>query len=209
MTFDHSYLIFLTFFFLFGYFMGSIPFGLLLTKISGLGDIRNIGSGNIGATNVLRTGNKKIALLTLILDGTKGGLAIYVVNIFQSFIEFDFTDNINFFQSLVAVSAVIGHCFPIWLNFKGGKGVATGFGTIIFLNIYIGMIALLIWAAIAKLFRISSLSALISYLFIPILMFFFTSEKSFFIASVLISLICFLQHRENIKRLLNRSEAKI
>ena len=209
MTFDHSYLIFLTFFFLFGYFMGSIPFGLLLTKISGLGDIRNIGSGNIGATNVLRTGNKKIALLTLILDGTKGGLAIYVVNIFQSFIEFDFTDNINFFQSLVAVSTVIGHCFPIWLNFKGGKGVATGFGTIIFLNIYIGMIALLIWAAIAKLFRISSLSALISYLFIPILMFFFTSEKSFFIASVLISLICFLQHRENIKRLLNRSEAKI
>ena len=209
MTFDHSYLIFLTFFFLFGYFMGSIPFGLLLTKISGLGDIRNIGSGNIGATNVLITGNKKIALLTLILDGTKGGLAIYVVNIFQSFIEFDFTDNINFFQSLVAVSTVIGHCFPIWLNFKGGKGVATGFGTIIFLNIYIGMIALLIWAAIAKLFRISSLSALISYLFIPILMFFFTSEKSFFIASVLISLICFLQHRENIKRLLNRSEAKI
>lgn len=208
MIFDHSHLLFLSVF-LFGYFMGSIPFGLLLSKLSGLGDIRKIGSGNIGATNVLRTGNKKIALLTLILDGTKGGLAIYVVNIFQSFIEFDFTDNINFFQSLVAVSTVIGHCFPIWLNFKGGKGVATGFGTIIFLNIYIGMIALLIWAAIAKLFRISSLSALISYLFIPILMFFFTSEKSFFIASVLISLICFLQHRENIKRLLNRSEAKI
>ncbi len=209
MTFDHSYLIFLTIFFLFGYFMGSIPFGLLLTKISGLGDIRNIGSGNIGATNVLRTGNKKIALLTLILDGTKGGLAIYVVNIFPSFIEFDFTNNINFFQSLVAVSAVIGHCFPVWLNFKGGKGVATGFGTIIFLNIYIGVIALLIWAAIAKLFRISSLSALISYLFIPISMFFFTSEKSFFIASVLISLICYLQHRKNIKRLLNGSETKI
>ena len=209
MTFDHSYLLFLTIFFLFGYFMGSIPFGLLLTKISGLGDIRNIGSGNIGATNVLRTGNKKIALLTLILDGSKGALAIYIVNINTSFIEFDFSNNIDFFQSVVAVSAVIGHCFPIWLSFKGGKGVATGFGTIIFLNIYIGMIALLIWAAIAKLFRISSLSALISYLFIPILMFFFTSEKSFFIASVLISLICILQHRENIKRLLNRSEAKI
>ena len=208
MIFDHSHLLFLSVF-LFGYCMGSIPFGLLLSKLSGLGDIRNIGSGNIGATNVLRTGNKKIALLTLILDGTKGGLAIYVVSISPSFIEFHFTININFFQSLVAVSAVIGHCFPIWLNFKGGKGVATGFGTIIFLNMYVGVIALLIWVSIAKLFRISSLSALISYLFIPISMFFFTSEKSFFIASVLISLICYLQHRENIKRLLNGSEAKI
>ena len=209
MTLDYSHLLYLPVFFLFGYFMGSIPFGLLLTKISGLGDIRNIGSGNIGATNVLRTGNKKIALLTLILDGSKGGGAIYIVNISSAFIVSDFTDNIIFFQSLVAVSSVIGHCFPIWLNFKGGKGVATGFGTIIFLNIYVGVIALLIWVSIAKLFRISSLSALISYLFIPILMFFLTTEKSLFIASVLISLICFLQHRENIKRLLNRSEAKI
>ena len=208
MIFDHSHLFFLGVF-LFGYFMGSIPFGLLLSKLFGLGDIRKIGSGNIGATNVLRTGNKKIALLTLILDGTKGALAIYVVSISPSFIEFHLTNNINLFQSLVAVSAVIGHCFPIWLNFKGGKGVATGFGTIIFLNMYVGVIALLIWVSIAKLFRISSLSALISYLFIPISMFFFTSEKSFFIASVLISLICYLQHRENIKRLLNGSEAKI
>lgn len=208
MIFDHNHLLFLSVF-LFGYCIGSIPFGLLLSKLSGLGDIRKIGSGNIGATNVLRTGNKKIALLTLILDGTKGALAIYVVSISPSFIEFHLTNNINLFQSLVAVSAVIGHCFPIWLNFKGGKGVATGFGTIIFLNMYVGVIALLIWVSIAKLFRISSLSALISYLFIPISMFFFTSEKSFFIASVLISLICYLQHRENIKRLLNGSEAKI
>ena len=208
MIFDNSHLLFLSFF-LFGYFMGSIPFGLLLSKLFGLGDIRKIGSGNIGATNVLRTGNKNIAFLTLILDGTKGALAIYVVSVSQSFVEFNLANNINHFQSLVAVSAVIGHCFPIWLNFKGGKGVATGFGTIIFLNMYVGVIALLIWVSIAKLFRISSLSALISYLFIPISMFFFTSEKSFFIASVLISLICYLQHRENIKRLLNGSEAKI
>ena len=209
MTFDHSYLLFLTIFFLFGYFMGSIPFGLLLTKISGLGDIRNIGSGNIGATNVLRTGNKKIALLTLILDGSKGTLAIYIVNIYTSFIELDYSNNIDFFQSVVAVSAVIGHCFPIWLNFKGGKGVATGFGAIIFLNISVGVIALLIWVLIAKLFKISSLSALISYFFIPILMFFFASENTFLVASLLISLICFLKHKENIKRLINRSEVKI
>lgn len=209
MTFDHSYLLFLTIFFLFGYFMGSIPFGLLLTKISGLGDIRNIGSGNIGATNVLRTGNKKIALLTLILDGSKGALAIYIVDIYTSSIELDFSNNIDFFQSVVAVSAVIGHCFPIWLNFKGGKGVATGFGAIIFLNISVGVIALLIWVLIAKLFKISSLSALISYFFIPILMFFFASENTFLVASLLISLICFLKHKENIKRLINRSEVKI
>ena len=209
MTFDYSYLLFLTIFFLFGYFMGSIPFGLLLTKISGLGDIRNIGSGNIGATNVLRTGNKKIALLTLILDGSKGALAIYIVDIYTSSIELDFSNNIDFFQSVVAVSAVIGHCFPIWLNFKGGKGVATGFGTIIFLNISVGVIALLIWVLIAKLFKISSLSALISYFFIPILMFFFASENTFLVASLLISLICFLKHKENIKRLINRSEIKI
>ena len=209
MTFDHSYLLFLTIFFLFGYFMGSIPFGLLLTKISGLGDIRNIGSGNIGATNVLRTGNKKIALLTLILDGSKGVLAIYVVNIYTSFIELNYGNNIDFFQSVVAVSAVIGHCFPIWLNFKGGKGVATGFGAIIFLNISVGVIALLIWVLIAKIFKISSLSALISYFFIPILMFFFASENTFLVASLLISLICFLKHKENIKRLINRSEVKI
>ena len=209
MTFDHSYLLFLTIFFLFGYFMGSIPFGLLLTKISGLGDIRNIGSGNIGATNVLRTGNKKIALLTLILDGSKGALAIYVVNIYTSFNELGYGNNIDLFQSVVAVSAVIGHCFPIWLNFKGGKGVATGFGAIIFLNISVGVIALLIWVLIAKLFKISSLSALISYFFIPILMFFFASENTFLVASLLISLICFLKHKENIKRLINRSEVKI
>ena len=159
MIFDHSHLLFLSVF-LFGYFMGSIPFGLLLSKLSGLGDIRKVGSGNIGATNVLRTGNKKIALLTLILDGTKGALAIYIVSISQNIIEFNLTNNINLFQSLVAVSAVIGHCFPIWLNFKGGKGVATGFGTIIFLNMYVGVIALLIWLSIAKLFRISSLSGI-------------------------------------------------
>ena len=151
MIFDNSHLLFFSVF-LFGYFMGSIPFGLLLSKLSGLGDIRKIGSGNIGATNVLRTGNKKIALLTLILDGTKGALAIYLVNFFPSLMEFDFTKNINLFQSLVAVSAVIGHCFPMWLNFKGGKGVATGFGTIIFLNMYVGLIALLIWISICLLY---------------------------------------------------------
>ena len=157
----------------------------------------------------MRTGNKKLALLTLILDGIKGALAIYLVKLSLNYIPFTFSNDIKSFEAVVAISAVIGHCFPIWLYFKGGKGVATGFGVILFLNLFVGLTALLIWALIAKLFKISSMSALVSYFFVPILMFFLSSENTFFIASLLISSICYLQHRENIKRILNRSEAKI
>ena len=195
--------------FLFGYFVGSIPFGLILTKICGLGDIRKIGSGNIGATNVLRTGNKKIALLTLLLDGGKGALAIYLVTIFSYYLLMDKFNKIELYQCTVAISTVLGHCFPLWLKFKGGKGVATGFGVIITLNLYIGIVALLIWVFIAKVFKISSMSALISYLLLPIFMFYFETEYMYFLSSFVISLICFIQHKENIKRLINKSEPKI
>ena len=208
MTLDFNY-IFLTSIFLFGYFVGSIPFGLILTKISGLGDIRKIGSGNIGATNVLRTGNKKIALLTLLLDGGKGALAIYLVTIFSYYLLMDKFNKIELYQCTVAISTVLGHCFPLWLKFKGGKGVATGFGVIISLNLYIGIVALLIWVFIAKVFKISSMSALISYLLLPIFMFYFETEYMYFLSSFVISLICFIQHKENIKRLINKSEPKI
>ena len=208
MTLDFNY-IFLTSIFLFGYFVGSIPFGLILTKISGLGDIRKIGSGNIGATNVLRTGNKKIALLTLLLDGGKGALAIYLVTIFSYYLLMDKFNKIELYQCTVAISTVLGHCFPLWLKFKGGKGVATGFGVIITLNLYIGIVALLIWVFIAKVFKISSMSALISYLLLPIFMFYFETEYMYFLSSFVISLICFIQHKENIKRLINKSEPKI
>ena len=166
--------------FLFGYFIGSIPFGLILTKLSGLGDIRNIGSGNIGATNVLRTGNKKIALLTLILDGGKGALAIFITSLFFKFFLIRNFIDLEPLQSLVAVGAVIGHCFPVWLRFRGGKGVATGFGSIITLNFFVGLVALLIWITTAKIFKISSMSALLAYLLIPILMFFNSTENYFF-----------------------------
>ena len=195
--------------FLFGYFIGSIPFGLILTKLSGLGDIRNIGSGNIGATNVLRTGNKKIALLTLILDGGKGALAIFITSLFFNFFLIRSFIDLELFQSLVAVGAVIGHCFPVWLRFRGGKGVATGFGLIITLNIFVGLAALLIWIITTKIFKISSMSALLAYLLIPILMFFNSTENYFLIASLMISSICWFQHRENIRRLINGSEPKI
>ena len=208
MTYDLNYLVSVSIF-IFGYSLGSIPFGLILTRISGLGDIRKIGSGNIGATNVLRTGNKKIALFTLLLDGGKGALAIYLITIILP----KFFDNnfkmIEFYQCTVAISAVVGHCFPIWLRFKGGKGVATGFGVILSLNLNIGIVALLIWVLIAKVFKISSMSALIAYFLIPVLMFYYETEIIYFLSSFLISLVCFVQHRENIKRLINRSEPKI
>ena len=208
MTYDLNYLV-LGSIFIFGYFLGSIPFGLILTKISGLGDIRKIGSGNIGATNVLRTGNKKIALLTLLLDGGKGAVAIYLITIILPKVFDNNFYMVESYQCTVAISAVIGHCFPIWLKFKGGKGVATGFGVILSLNLNIGIVALVIWVLIAKVFKISSMSALITYFLIPILMFYYETEFIYFLSSFIISLICFVQHRENIKRLINRSEPKI
>ena len=208
MTYDLNYVV-LASIFLFGYFLGSIPFGLILTKISGLGDIRKIGSGNIGATNVLRTGNKKLALITLLLDGGKGAIAIYLITIISTKVFNNNFDIVEFYQCTIAISAVIGHCFPIWLRFKGGKGVATGFGVILSLNLIIGIVALLIWVLIAKVFKISSMSALIAYFLIPILMLYFETELIYFLSSLIISLICFVQHRENIKRLINRSEPEI
>ena len=208
MTYDLNYVV-LASIFLFGYFLGSIPFGLILTKISGLGDIRKIGSGNIGATNVLRTGNKKLALFTLLLDGGKGAIAIYLITIISTKVFNNNFDIVEFYQCTIAISAVIGHCFPIWLRFKGGKGVATGFGVILSLNLNIGIVALLIWVLIAKVFKISSMSALIAFFFIPIFMFYYETKFIYFLSSFLISLICFVQHRENVKRLINRSEPKI
>jgi len=209
MTFDINSFLILIFFSVFGYLVGSIPFGLILTKSSGLGDIRNIGSGNIGATNVLRTGNKKLAFITLIMDAGKGAFAIYLGVLLFNFLEISNFASLELLKSMIAILSVIGHCFPIWLKFKGGKGVATGLGAILFLNLTIGIIALLIWIIIAKLFKMSSLSALFTYFMIPILMYYYDKENSFFIASLLITIICWFQHRENIKRLLKGLEPKI
>lgn len=210
MIYDESFLIFLSLFFTFGYFVGSIPFGLILAKAYGLGDIRKIGSGNIGATNVLRTGNKKIALMTLLLDGIKGAFAIFITReAFNYEILTNLINDIIFFECVVGVAAVIGHCFPIWLKFRGGKGVATGFGIILCFDLLIGILSLITWLLIIKLFKISSLSALVSYFFIPIFIFLNSPENNIFISSIIISCICFFKHKENIKRLLTGSEPKI
>ena len=207
---DESFLIFLSLFFTLGYFVGSIPFGLILAKAYGLGDIRKIGSGNIGATNVLRTGNKKIALMTLLLDGIKGAFAIFITReAFNYEILTNLINDIIFFECVVGVAAVIGHCFPIWLKFRGGKGVATGFGIILCFDLLVGILSLITWLLIIKLFKVSSLSALVSYFFIPIFIFLNSPENNIFISSIIISCICFFKHKENIKRLLTGSEPKI
>jgi len=183
--------------FIFAYLLGSIPFGLLLTKFAGLGDIRDIGSGNIGATNVLRTGNKKLAAATLFLDGFKGALAVLIVQHFAPSLG-----------EIAALGALIGHMFPVWLKFKGGKGVATGIGVMLGLLWPAGIVMMLMWALMAKRFHISSLSALVAFGFLPIdVMIFGRTDMVLF--ALLIAALIFYTHRENIRRLFHKTEPKI
>ena len=182
---------------IFSYILGSIPFGLLISKIFGLGDIRSFGSGNIGATNVLRTGNKVAAALTLFFDICKGSLALIITKTF-------YTDLI--FLSFIAV--YLGHIFPIWLKFKGGKGVATFIGGLIVINYKVCIIYLLSWALITKIFKISSLSALMAFFIIFIYSIIF-EQKDFIILMSFFLVINFFTHRQNIIRLIKGEETKI
>lgn len=182
-----------------GYLLGSIPFGLLLTRWAGMGDIRDIGSGNIGATNVLRTGNKKIAIATLLFDMAKGLLAVLIFGALFA----------NAYAPILAgVAAFIGHCFPVWLDFKGGKGVATYFGIIFAFSPAIGVIAGVIWLTSAFLSRYSSLSALVTATLVPLAFLVFAMPNHFF-AAALIGLLIFWRHKENIDRLRKGTESKI
>ena len=182
----------------FGYFCGSIPFGLLITKFAGAGDIRKIGSGNVGATNVLRTGRKSLAAATLILDVGKGVFGVYVIGIYLP----------DVYLGIVGASAVIGHCYSIWTKFSGGKGVATGLGVIAFLNPILGFLFVITWITFAFLFRYSSLSALMSFLVSSITAVFL--EKGYvFLPILLITCVVFFRHTQNIKRLLSGDENKI
>ena len=178
------------------YLMGSIPFGLLLTKIFLNKDIRNVGSGNIGATNALRTGNKSIGYATLISDILKAVIPVIFVKIYYT--EYLYISSLSVF---------LGHVFPIWLKFKGGKGVATYVGILSCINIYLGVVFGIVWFIIFFIFKYSSLSSLIGSLSIPIINFFiFKNEVVFFF--VIMFVLIFYTHRENIKRLLNRTESK-
>jgi glycerol-3-phosphate acyltransferase PlsY len=181
-----------------GYLLGSIPFGLILTRAAGLGDIRQIGSGNIGATNVLRTGNKKIAAATLFLDGAKGAVAVLSV---WAFLGKD--------PALVAaVAAFLGHVYPVWLKFKGGKGVATFIGLGLALHWPAGLITCATWLGTAYFFRISSLAALVAAAMTPAYLLAFGKPLLAATALVLSAIIAFA-HRENIARLLKGTEPRI
>ena len=178
------------------YLFGSIPFGLLLTKIFLKKDIREIGSGNIGATNVLRAGNKILGYSTLVLDILKAVLPILYIKFFM-----------NDYLYISALSIFIGHVFPIWLKFKGGKGVASYLGILCCLDIFTALIFGVVWICIFILFKFSSLSSLLASLTIPIFQFFYNSNSDYYFYFMMFILI-FFTHRENIKRLRNNTESK-
>ena len=186
-----------------GYLCGSIPFGLILTKMAGGGDIRTIGSGNIGATNVLRTGRKSLAAATLILDATKGAFSIFIVSLFLSKAVLA-----DAYLGLVGVSAVIGHCYPVWLKFSGGKGVATGLAVITMLSPFSGILFIATWILVAYIMKYSSLAALAAFASSSISALILENNE-ISIAFIFITLLAFFRHTENIKRLLSGKESKI
>ena len=178
------------------YLMGSIPFGFILTKIFLKKDIREIGSGNIGATNALRTGNKKIGYSTLVLDILKAIVPVIYVKIFY-----------QDFLYLASLCAFLGHVFPIWLKFKGGKGVATYLGILFAINFYFGIIFIIFWFITFFISKFSSLSSLIGAASIPIYLLILTQFDQVIFFTIMFVLI-FFTHRENIKRLKNKEETK-
>lgn len=198
---------------LLGYILGSIPFGLLLTRLAGLGDIRGIGSGNIGATNVLRTGRKDIAIATLLLDGGKAALAavlgLLLAPYAASFLNLGHIEIAYPAAVAAGTFAFLGHCFPVWLGFKGGKGVATFFGLLLALDWRTGMLAAIIWLAMAYSFRFSSLAALTAAAAAPILAILVKAPEPLPVALVLVSFLIFWRHKENIRRLAAGQESKI
>jgi acyl phosphate:glycerol-3-phosphate acyltransferase len=183
---------------IFGYLLGSIPFGLILTRFAGTQDLRSIGSGNIGATNVLRTGRKGLAAATLIGDMLKGTVAVIIAGYYGG------PDA----AMLAALGAFLGHLFPVWLNFKGGKGVATYIGVLIGLLWPAALVFCIVWIATAAISRYSSLSALVASFLTPILLWGFGHLALAALFAVL-TLLLFYMHRENIKRLLAGTEGKI
>ena len=181
--------------FILAYLLGSIPFGLLLTKYAGLGDIRAIGSGNIGATNVMRTGNKKLGIATLLLDAAKGAIAVLLVRQLYS----------EQLALLAALFVVIGHIYPVWLRFKGGKGVATSIGALFGLHWMLGVAVCAIWLAVFSVKRISSLAALVSISLSPVAALLLASAGKAVLCVLLAALIIYT-HRANIERLRSGTE---
>ena len=180
------------------YLLGSIPFGLLVTRLFGAGDIRKIGSGNIGATNVLRTGRKGLAVATLILDGGKGAVAVGLADYFAG------PDA----AVIAAGASVLGHLFPVWLRFKGGKGVATTLGVLLAIAWPVGVIACLAWLLVAFTLKYSSLAALVAIGISPIAAWFLADEPRAILA-LFLAMLVFIRHHENIRRLASGTESRI
>jgi glycerol-3-phosphate acyltransferase PlsY len=189
-----------------GYLLGSIPFGVLATRFGGAGDIRKVGSGNIGATNVLRTGRKDLALVTLLGDGGKGAIAVLA-----AWLAFRRSDP-EAVRALIAVAggaAFLGHLFPVWLKFRGGKGVATFFGTLLAAAWPVGVLAGLTWLAMAALFRISSLAALTAAALAPLFAFATDQPRPMIHLALFMAVLIFVRHHENIRRLLKGQEPRM
>jgi glycerol-3-phosphate acyltransferase PlsY len=182
---------------LFSYMVGSIPFGLLLTRFAGLGDLRAIGSGNIGATNVLRTGNKGLALATLVLDGGKGAFVV----------DWAFAYG-HGGAAIAGICAFLGHLFPMWLGFKGGKGVATGLGILLIVSWQAGLAACAVWLVVASMFRFSSLAALAAFAIAPFIAVYINGWRTALLALVMAGFV-FWKHRGNIARLRAGTEPRI
>ncbi|MDP3635205.1 glycerol-3-phosphate 1-O-acyltransferase PlsY [Phenylobacterium sp.] len=190
-----------------GYLLGSIPFGVIATRLGGAGDVRNIGSGNIGATNVLRTGRKDLAAITLLGDGGKGAVAVLIAWLATR----ESTKDVQaLLTSIAAASAFLGHLFPVWLKFKGGKGVATFFGTLLAAAWPVGIAAGATWIVMAFLFRISSLAALTAVALAPIYAaFVFDRPLPIAWLALFMAVLIYFRHAENIRRLLKGEEPRI
>ena len=185
------------------YFFGSIPFAYILPKIFGLGDIRKLGSGNVGATNVLRAGNKLLAIIVLAFDIIKGFAPLFIL---KNYYHNELSEIIILF---IGSAAILGHIFPIWLKFKGGKGVATYIGFLFAINYIFGIIFIITWLLIAFLKKYSSLASITSLVLLPLFVMLFSYEKQIIYLLILINLIIISKHYSNIFRLINKSENKI
>lgn len=189
-----------------GYLLGSVPFGLIAARLGGAGDIRQIGSGNIGATNVLRTGRKDLAAITLIGDAGKGAVAILIAWLMTARLQLDARTTAAAFAG---GAAFFGHVFSVFLKFKGGKGVATFFGTLLAIAWPVGLIAGATWLAMARLFRLSSLAALTAAALAPLFAFATDRPYPIVVLCAVMGVVIFIRHHDNIRRLLNGTETRI
>ena len=189
-----------------GYLLGSIPFGVIATRLGGAGDVRSIGSGNIGATNVLRTGRKDLALITVLGDGGKGAMAVAVAWMLTKDAPQSAQATLT---ALAGGAAFIGHIFPVWLGFKGGKGVATFFGVLLAAAWPVGLLAGATWILVALVFRLSSLAALTAAVLAPVYVFVTDRPYPIAVLAVVMAVLIFFRHRENIARLLKGQEPRI